>query len=92
MRLKLAAMISAVTLLTGCLTPEQMMIMGNAMQGASANMRAAGAGQDTTLTPQNTSCSYRGEQASGFNKVCYYECTGSAYARTIPVTDICPIT
>lgn len=38
-------------------------------------------------------CFKTGESApSGFNKICYYNCTGSAAAETFPSTSICPLT
>jgi hypothetical protein len=38
------------------------------------------------------SCFYRGEQASGMNEICYYDCLGSAYAITVRAVDLCPLT
>jgi hypothetical protein len=35
---------------------------------------------------------YKGEQKSGFNKICYYDRLGNAVAITIPVTQLCPQT
>jgi hypothetical protein len=39
-----------------------------------------------------TLCFKTGEQTSGFNKICYYDCLGSAVAITIKATQLCPIT
>lgn len=37
-------------------------------------------------------CFFTGEQeASGLNRICYYNCMGSKTAITIKVTDICPL-
>jgi hypothetical protein len=37
-------------------------------------------------------CFFKGEQMSGFNRICYYDCLGSAYAITVKATDLCPLT
>lgn len=37
-------------------------------------------------------CFHRGERISGMNKICYYDCLGSAYAITIRSTELCPLT
>ena len=36
-------------------------------------------------------CFKTGEQISGMNKICYYDCLGSAYAITIKSTELCPL-
>jgi hypothetical protein len=36
-------------------------------------------------------CFKTGEQISGINKICYYNCMGSAAAITISVAQVCPI-
>ena len=37
-------------------------------------------------------CFKTGEQTSGMNKICYYDCLGSASAITIKSTQLCPLT
>ncbi|WP_339645546.1 hypothetical protein [uncultured Porticoccus sp.] len=37
-------------------------------------------------------CSKSGEQTSGRNKICYYNCMGSTVAITISNPGICPLT
>jgi hypothetical protein len=37
-------------------------------------------------------CMKTGEQASGMNKICYYNCLGSAAAITISSVELCPLT
>ena len=37
-------------------------------------------------------CFARGEQASGMNKICYYDCLGSARAVTQSSISLCPLT
>lgn len=37
-------------------------------------------------------CFYKGEQVSGFNKICYYDCLGSMAAITISSVALCPLT
>ena len=39
-----------------------------------------------------TACFKKSEYTSGFNKICNYDCIGSAYAMTIGSTALCPIT
>jgi hypothetical protein len=36
-------------------------------------------------------CYYTGEQLSGMNKICYYNCAGSAAAITISAVQLCPM-
>jgi hypothetical protein len=38
------------------------------------------------------SCFFKGEQVSGFNKICYYDCLGSLTAITIGSVQLCPLT
>ena len=37
-------------------------------------------------------CFKTGESTSGFNKICYYDCLGSAAAITISSVSLCPLT
>lgn len=48
----------------------------------------------TTQTPGpiTTTCFKRSEYSSGFNRICNYDCLGSAYATTIQSTQMCPYT
>ena len=39
-----------------------------------------------------TTCFGKGEETSGMNKICYYDCLGSAAAITISSTSLCPLT
>jgi hypothetical protein len=36
-------------------------------------------------------CLFKGEQLSGTNKICYYDCLGSIYAITIDGLQLCPL-
>ncbi len=36
-------------------------------------------------------CLFRGEQISGTNKICYYDCQGSTFAITIDGLKLCPL-
>lgn len=36
-------------------------------------------------------CLFKGEQISGTNKICYYDCLGSIYAITIDGLKLCPL-
>ncbi len=39
-----------------------------------------------------TTCFKSGEQTSGMNKICYYNCLGSQAAITISAVALCPLT
>jgi hypothetical protein len=36
-------------------------------------------------------CMKQGERVSGFNRICNYSCSGSAYAMTVPSSQLCPL-
>lgn len=36
-------------------------------------------------------CFKSGEQQSGMNKICYYDCLGSTFAITIGAAQLCPL-
>jgi hypothetical protein len=36
-------------------------------------------------------CFYKGEQSSGMNKICYYDCLGSMAAITIQAVQLCAL-
>ena len=38
-----------------------------------------------------TTCFKTGEQTSGMNKICYYNCMGSTAAITISSVSLCPL-
>jgi len=37
-------------------------------------------------------CFSKGEQTSGMNKICYYDCLGSMAAITVSAVSLCPLT
>lgn len=37
-------------------------------------------------------CFLKGEQVSGLNKICFYDCAGSGRAITIKSYQVCPVT
>ena len=46
-----------------------------------------------TLTANSAvTCFKKGEQISGMNKICYYDCMGSTAAITISSVSLCPLT
>lgn len=78
-----------------------------AMQRFGAALSAASAGQTYAppppqpapsaptpyySSPATVTCFYRSEVTSGFNKICSYDCLGSAYAVTQAATSLCPMT
>lgn len=40
----------------------------------------------------SATCFKTGEQSSGMNKICYYNCLGSAAAVTVASYELCPLT
>jgi len=45
--------------------------------------------------PKNSggsTCFFKRDVDSGMNKICYYDCLGSAHAMTISIARICPLT
>lgn len=36
-------------------------------------------------------CLFKGEQASGVNKVCFYDCAGTVAAITVAFNQLCPM-
>lgn len=41
--------------------------------------------------PADVICLFKGEQISGRNKICYYDCLGSIFALTIDGLQLCPL-
>lgn len=59
---------------------------------------SAEAAQLTSMRPEfaqlrpHVMCFKKGEETSGFNKICYYDCLGSTAAITISSVELCPLT
>jgi len=70
---------------------QRMMAIGAALKQTGDSMNSQQ--QYYTPTPRTgtSGCYLKGEQISGFNKICVYDCMGSANATTIPSTSLCPI-
>lgn len=55
----------------------------------------AGEPQMTPIPEKNpqvaVTCFKTGERSSGMNKICYYDCLGSAAAITISAVELCPL-
>ena len=50
---------------------------------------------EISLNPDDAfaiTCFYKGEEISGLNKICYYDCLGSRAAITISSVELCPLT
>lgn len=60
---------------------------GVAVSGAAALDRSKPIEVKLAMT-----CFSKGEQVSGSNKICYYDCLGSTMAITVPYVDLCPLT
>jgi hypothetical protein len=59
----------------------------------SAAPMAAAAENATPAKPIKVAimCFSTGEQVSGMNKICYYDCLGSAVAITVSSVSLCPL-
>ena len=44
-----------------------------------------------TLTAKAVTCFKTGEETSGMNKICYYDCMGSSAAITVSAVSLCPL-
>ena len=44
-----------------------------------------------TLTAKAVTCFKTGEERSGMNKICYYNCVGSRAAITVSAASLCPL-
>lgn len=49
-------------------------------------------GSTDRLAQVAVTCFFIGEQTSGMNKICYYDCLGSTAAITISAVQLCPLT
>jgi hypothetical protein len=47
--------------------------------------------KDPAIKQATVTCFYKGEQRSNMNKICYYDCLGSAYAITVGAVELCPL-
>ena len=45
----------------------------------------------TLVANSAVTCFKSGEQTSGMNKICYYNCMGSTAAMTISAVKLCPL-
>lgn len=70
----------------------RMIAAGRAMQAAGGGYPAQSMAPNRNAPPIRTVCYGRGEQTSGFNKICYYDCLGSRHAVTQNAVSLCPLT
>lgn len=61
--------------------------MGAALQGDPPSNSSI-----SSSASSGTTCFAKGSTTSGFNKICAYDCLGSAAAITIGSTELCPLT
>ena len=80
----------ALTALAGCnLTPEQVA----ALSAAGAAMRDSPSTPGVSAAPRSgLSCFATGDRVSGLNRICAYDCGGSAAAITVGAGQACPVT
>jgi hypothetical protein len=81
--------------LSGCLqadpeAAQRMMMVGAALRGTGAAMQQAN--PPMTMGRSQMMCIKTSEFISGMNKVCSYNCGGSAAAQTVGAADLCPDT
>jgi hypothetical protein len=60
--------------------------------GSGALSRQKTNSNGSNQSQPTTTCFSTGEYTSGFNKICNFDCLGSAHATTIDATGLCPLT
>lgn len=70
----------------------RMMAAGQAMQAAGGGYQVPVQSRPMSAPPIRTVCFSRGERTSGMNKICMYDCLGSAHAVTQSAVSLCPLT
>jgi hypothetical protein len=74
-------------------SPNTLGAIGAALSGMSNGMNAGRArSAPSTATSLTMTCLKSGEQVSGLNKICTYNCAGSGAATTIGSAELCPLT
>lgn len=73
-----------------CVTPL-LVFGGISAQAAPSASQMSAWPEVAQLTPHAT-CFKSGEEISGMNRICYYNCMGSTAAITISVGKLCPLT
>lgn len=70
------------------------MVMGIIAIAIPMQMAAAGSAMAPMKNRQyaQITCFKSGEQVSGMNKICFYDCLGSQAAITISSAQLCPLT
>lgn len=66
------------------------MVSAPSMSGLSSSPSKA-TGQTEAAPMAGITCFKTGEQTSGMNKICYYDCLGSPAAITISAVSLCPL-
>jgi hypothetical protein len=56
------------------------------------SMNESGDNKVPDAQPFATTCFSSGEQISGTNKICYYDCLGSQVAINVKSYELCPLT
>lgn len=69
----------------------RMAAAGRAVQSASGGYDQPSVAPTMGGSPVAQVCFKTGEQVSGFNKVCTYNCTGSGAALTVSSFEMCPM-
>ena len=77
-----------------------MLLIGFCVSPSRADEQLAGltaSGAPPAMTPSPAAqlalvCFGTGEQVSGLNKICFYDCAGSGAAITISSVQLCPLT
>lgn len=66
--------------------------VGAPLSASSALDRLSKITGNNLIIQASVTCFSKGEQTSGMNKICYYDCLGSAAAITISAVSLCPLT
>ena len=69
--------------------PNKLETFGLALEAFGEGLRR---GQRPATNMPTSTCFKTGEETSGTNKICYYDCLGSAAAITISSVSLCPLT
>ncbi len=72
---------------------QRLSAAGRAMSAASSGIASPDQSPAFSSAPTiRATCFARGERTSGFNKLCAYDCLGSAHVITVNAASLCPLT
>lgn len=97
--MRIAAVLVGAGLLAACSSDpatrerqaEALRAMGGSMQSAGAAMRQDNPEAAAPVAAPTQVCFKTSEAASTMTRICYYNCTGTAYATTVGIAELCPL-